>query len=124
MDFIKGFLNGEWMAKAKIYVNNPDKMRGLLNDVSKYVSKDGLRDVKDNIVLMYEYLRDILNGTYKDYDGLELAKIVGGLIYVVTPLDLIPDILPGGFIDDAAVIVWVYNSTMSELNRYKASRRR
>lgn len=122
MDIVKGFLNGEWMNKAKDYINNPEKMRGLLNDVMKYVSKDGLKDVKDNIVLMYEYLRDILNGTYKDYDGIELAKIVGGLIYVVTPIDLIPDFLPGGYIDDVTVIVWVYNSTKSELNRYKARR--
>jgi uncharacterized membrane protein YkvA (DUF1232 family) len=33
--------------------------------------------------------------------------IAGGLVYLVTPLDAIPDVLPAGFTDDLAVLLAV-----------------
>lgn len=122
MDIINGFLKGEWLNKAKDYINNPKKLKGLLEDVMKYLPKEGLKEVKDSVVLMYEYIRDIINGSYKDYDPVALAKIVAGLIYLVSPIDLVPDFLPLGLVDDAGVIAWVFNTTKSELERYKANR--
>lgn len=32
------------------------------------------------------------------------AIIVGALAYFISPLDVIPDYLPGGFVDDAGVV--------------------
>lgn len=39
-----------------------------------------------------------------DTPGWAKAAAVGALAYVVLPIDLIPDFLPGGFLDDAAVV--------------------
>ncbi len=122
MDVINGFLKGDWFNKAKDYINNPQKLKGLLEDVMKYLPKESLKEVKDYIVLMYEYLRDILNGSYKEYDAMALAKIVAGLIYLVSPIDIVPDFLPLGLVDDAGVIAWIFKSTKEELERYKAYR--
>lgn len=33
------------------------------------------------------------------------AMIVGGLAYLLNPLDVIPDLLPGGFFDDLGVLL-------------------
>lgn len=122
MNFIKGFKEGAWYTKAKEYINDPEKIKDLLKEIPKYLNKDSLLEVKNYIVLMYEYIRDIVNGSYKDYDGWALAQIVACMIYLVAPIDLIPDILPGGLIDDASVILWVFNNTKSELDKYKERR--
>ena len=42
-----------------------------------------------------------------------------GLIYLVTPIDLIPDFAIGGFIDDAAVIAYILKKIQTELEIYK-----
>jgi uncharacterized membrane protein YkvA (DUF1232 family) len=43
-----------------------------------------------------------------------------GLLYLVSPLDLLPDFLPGGFADDAAVIGFVVKKLRSELVAFEA----
>lgn len=62
-------------------------MQELLKNVAYYVNKEGLAKVKDKIVLMYDYVKDIITGKYTDYSMSNLAIIVAALIYVVSPLD-------------------------------------
>ena len=45
------------------------------------------------------------------------AKIVGGTLYFLSPVDLIPDFIgPMGFLDDVAVAAWIVHSLAAELN--------
>ncbi len=47
--------------------------------------------------------------------------MVGGLIYLVSPLDLIPDVLPLlGFVDDAAVLFWIVRQVRRDLDDFRA----
>ena len=49
------------------------------------------------------------------------VTIAGALAYVVLPVDVIPDFIPGvGFIDDAFVLGFVIKSLHDEIERYKA----
>jgi len=54
------------------------------------------------------FARDVIAMVYAMRDPeVPLAKkatIAAALLYFVSPLDLIPDFLPGGYLDDAAVI--------------------
>lgn len=36
----------------------------------------------------------------------ERIIIIGSLIYFISPIDIIPDLLPGGLIDDFGVLLW------------------
>ena len=58
-------------------------------------------------------------GKYKDYDVTNLIIIVAALLYVVSPIDLIPDFLPVGLTDDAAIIMWAISEMKNELDKYK-----
>ena len=58
-------------------------------------------------------------GKYKDYDVTNLVIIVAALLYVVSPIDLIPDFLPVGFADDATIIMWAISEMKNELDKYK-----
>jgi uncharacterized membrane protein YkvA (DUF1232 family) len=47
--------------------------------------------------------------------------IAGALAYVVLPIDIIPDFIPGvGFIDDIFVVGIVMKSISDEIERYKS----
>ncbi|MBQ4055490.1 MAG: DUF1232 domain-containing protein [Bacteroidaceae bacterium] len=108
------------MSKAHLYTSNPKKLKQLLPLLSMYISKKGLSKVKDKLVLMGNYLTDITKGKYKDYDGKKLLVIVGAIIYVVTPFDLLPDLIPPGLIDDLSIVAWALKEASDELERYKA----
>jgi uncharacterized membrane protein YkvA (DUF1232 family) len=41
------------------------------------------------------------------------------LIYLVNPIDIIPDFLIGGFVDDAAVIAYILKKITIEITAYK-----
>lgn len=54
---------------------------------------------------MFSLIRDYWNGNYREVPWKTIAAVVGALLYVLMPLDLIPDFIPvAGFLDDAGVI--------------------
>lgn len=119
MNYVSEFLNGKWLQQAKEYLSNSEKMQELLKNVTSYINKEGLAKVKDKIVLMYDYVKDIITGKYTDYSMSNLAIIVAALIYVVSPLDLVPDmIIALGLLDDVAIVTWAIGVVDTELTNY------
>ena len=123
MSFVTRFIKGEWLGKAKLYAFNPEKMKSLLLQLGWYLSKNGLASAKDTLVLMRDYLYDVTTGKYKEYDVKKLLVIVGAVIYVVTPIDLLPDFLPPGLIDDLSIIAWAMKEAVAELEKYNNSKK-
>ena len=119
MSFITQFMKGSWLGKAKLYAFNPRKMKDLLLQLGYYVSKNGLFEVKDTLLLIRDYLHDVSTGIYKDYEVKKLVIIVAAIIYVVTPIDLLPDFMPPGLIDDISILAWAIKQAATELSRYK-----
>ena len=120
---------------------NEEKAKEALND---YASKVGADDVKETLgkedeikklfkrvkVLakycndlceIFELLRDRVAGVYKETPWKTIAALTGALIYVVSPIDLILDFIPGiGFLDDAIVIGLAIKLALSDLKEYRA----
>lgn len=119
MNFVSRFLKGNWLGKAKIYAFNPLKLKNLLQKLGSLMSRQGLLKVKDHLVLMRDYLSDIATSKYKEYDGKKLIIIVAAIIYVVTPIDFLPDFIPPGWIDDVSIVAWAIKEASEELERYK-----
>ena len=119
MSFVSRFLKGNWLQKARVYAFNPKKMKELLLQLGKYVTKNGLSGVKENLLLMKDYLYDVTTGKYKDYDVKKLLVIIGAVIYVVTPFDFLPDFIPPGLIDDLSIVAWALKEASAELEKYK-----
>src|SRR6056297_997009 len=77
---------------------------------SKFESKGKLQRYVDDAQLLFNLLRDYANGNYKEVPFNVVAAIGGALLYVLSPIDLIPDFLPlVGYLDDAAVIAFCLN---------------
>lgn len=119
MKLSEQFLKSRWYKMAIAYARHPEKLKGLLLPLGYYLSKEGLSGVRENITLMYNYIQDIASGRYKDYNIQKLVIIIAALIYVVSPFDFFPDMIPGGLIDDASIIAWALKQTVDELKRYK-----
>ncbi len=118
-DLFHQFEQGRWFREAKDYLCDKNKVHNLLGLVAHMFRNRTLAPVLKDLILLYFYVSDIVGGRYVKYNGYKLTLIVAVLIYVVTPLDLIPDWIPGaGFFDDAALIGYIVKMTDKELNRY------
>ena len=119
MNFITQFIKGNWLGKARLYTFNPQKMKVLLFQLGLYLTKNGLSSAKETLILIRDYLHDVSTGKYKDYELKKLTIIVGAIIYVVTPVDLLPDFIPAGFVDDLSILGWAASQAVAELRKYK-----
>ncbi|MCQ2132584.1 MAG: DUF1232 domain-containing protein [Bacteroidaceae bacterium] len=105
--------------KAKEYIGDKEKTEGLLNKVTKMLSKEGLSSIVTEIKDLISYVSDVTKGRYKDYNGWALSTAIGAIIYVVSPIDVIPDFLAGlGFIDDVAIVGYAMKKLHDELQKY------
>ena len=120
MDIIDKFLHSKWLAKATKCIKPPGAMTKLGLSAGIYIKKNGLKSVSEHLTLMTNYVKDVASGRYKGYNKTHLTLIVAAILYVVSPLDIIPDFLiVAGLVDDAAIIAWAFNEMSKEFSKYK-----
>ncbi|MDI9246316.1 YkvA family protein [Marinobacter sp. CHS3-4] len=99
---------GDLLARQKAIeekVHNSGKLKRFSSDVS----------------LMFSMLQDYWKGNYREIPWKSVAAIAGALIYVLNPLDVIPDLILGfGLVDDAGVVALCLKLVESDLLRYAA----
>ncbi|MEO5895451.1 MAG: YkvA family protein, partial [Vicinamibacterales bacterium] len=78
-----------------------------------------LKEMWQSLVAMLRLLRAYASGEYRNVPAKSLVLIVAGILYFVLPIDVIPDFLVGvGFLDDAAVLAWVFNTVRTVLDDF------
>lgn len=88
--------------------------------IEKIASNGTLSKFLDDIKLYFKMLGDIFKGKYKKIPVGTIAAIVGTLLYVLSPVDLIPDFIPViGYLDDAAILAACLNFTRFDVEEYK-----
>jgi len=76
-------------------------------------------DVKQKFSVVYRLFKAYATGKYKSIPWKSLLLITAALIYFVSPIDLIPDVLLGiGLTDDFGILLMVYNSVHSEVEKF------
>jgi len=79
-----------------------------------------LQSVREDLLTLIALLRAWARGEYRDVPRKSLLVIVAGVLYFVTPIDLIPDFLVGlGFFDDVAVLTYVIGVVREEIERFR-----
>ena len=89
-----------------------------LSSLRKYMKTGGLKKVSKDLALLADYVSDIIQGHYHNYNKSSIILALAGLIYVVSPLDVCPDFLPLGFLDDITIITWAIAKIAGELSKY------
>ncbi len=79
-----------------------------------------LGEFKNKILLLFQLLKDYKNKRYTQTPWLSVAAILFVLLYILNPLDLVPDFIPFvGYIDDASVIALTYKMINSDVQNYQ-----
>lgn len=87
----------------------------------KVKSSGKLNRFSADIKLMFSMIRDYWKGNYRNVPWKSIAAIVGALLYVMNPLDFIPDLILGiGFVDDVGVVALCLKLVESDLHQYAA----
>ena len=88
--------------------------------LDKIKNASALSGLFDNIRTAYDMVSDSVTGKYKGVAKSTLALLAGGLAYLALPLDLVPDFIPvAGWVDDAAVLAWIFKRCADEFQKYK-----
>ena len=101
-----------------------DDVSGVLDNEDEILGKahnGPLEKFARKMKLLFSVVKDYVNGSYREVPWLTIAAIVGSLIYVFSPIDLIPDFIPiFGLTDDAAVIGLCLAGIAGDLAKYQA----
>lgn len=111
------------LARAEQLVRNPKEILGLLSAAERRLDRvdaGRLTPVKRDLQTLLRMMRAYGEGRYRHVSGRNLALAGLGLLYLVSPLDVLPDFLPGGFLDDAAVIGFIVKKIRTELVAFEA----
>jgi uncharacterized membrane protein YkvA (DUF1232 family) len=73
-----------------------------------------------DLPLLVRLLQAWRDGRYRGLSVRTLASLAAALVYVLSPVDLIPDFIPGiGLIDDAAVLALLLHSIAQDLAAFR-----
>lgn len=78
-----------------------------------------LRQYWEDIKTSFALLKDWYMGNYTKIPFRMVASIAGAMLYLVSPLDVVPDWVPfGGLLDDALVLAAIFALSRSDLEEY------
>jgi len=82
-------------------------------------SKVSVTTAKEKLSVFSRMASAYVSGKYRDVPWKTMMIILAAIIYFLNPLDLIPDFIPlMGLTDDFGVLVWVYNSISTEIDKF------
>jgi len=101
-EFAKAVIN------AKSYVDNPQRLQSLFEEAARQAAsmpKEPFAETWPYFQTMLRLIRAYSEAKYRDVPESTLVVIIAAIIYIVNPLDVIPDALPAlGYLDDATVL--------------------
>lgn len=121
------WLNSRAYLKAKRLVSetikSPTRLFDLVASGRAKVGADNsgrLAAIKDSIATAFRLIKAYAAGEWRDISLESFMLIVASIIYLVMPLDGIPDFLLSlGYLDDVALLAWTFRSVADDLERFR-----
>lgn len=104
----------------------PDSQHDI--DIAKVTQR--AKDIEDKLPklrhwmahgkIMLELVKDYWAGRYREVPYWVISAVALALLYVLNPVDVIPDVILGiGYLDDATVVAFCLKLIERELQKYK-----
>jgi uncharacterized membrane protein YkvA (DUF1232 family) len=110
-------------AKSELLFEEPEKSLSIIEKAVskvKLITKGKFKDVYDEFILMTDLVRAYMKREYTDISKKSILAMLGGIVYVFNPMDIIPDVIPlTGYLDDASVIAMILKQLGGALDKYK-----
>jgi uncharacterized membrane protein YkvA (DUF1232 family) len=116
---------GKYEGRATRILNDKSKLSALLDAATEKIihtisDNQRLSDGISKIKLILRMVKAYASGSYREVPWKALLSFVGGLIYFITPTDLIPDFIPVvGMLDDITVILWLFRSFSDNIRDFE-----
>ena len=110
------------MTNARSYAKDPERLRQLFKEAVKMaptIPRERFKDLWAYFLAMLRLIRAYSRREYRNVPLQSLVMIIGAIIYILNPFDLIPDWIAGlGFADDAVVLAFAVRQTRQTLDDF------
>lgn len=111
-----------YLEKAKVIAGEDSKLKALLEKAALKVqsvkNNSKLNQAIEPIKIFKRMITAHRAGSYK-LSSKTMGFLVLGILYFITPMDIIPDFLPLiGFADDVSVLIAIFNLLKNEVQDF------
>lgn len=114
------------LAKAARLAGKPGRITLLVTRLTGKLTqidwkKVSVSTAKEKLSVFSRIASAYASGRYRNISWKSMLIVLGAIIYFLNPIDLIPDMIPVlGFTDDFSVLLWVYSTMSSEVDKFLA----
>jgi uncharacterized membrane protein YkvA (DUF1232 family) len=111
--------------RATKLLGKPFKVITILNETAEKLADENSKDNKFKQLFevgltLVRLVRSYINGEYRQIQPATIISGLAVLLYVISPIDLVPDFIPVlGFLDDLSLISWFVGKFQVEITRYR-----
>lgn len=111
--------------RASKLLGKPFKVITVLNEAADKLADETSKDNKfkqlfGTALTLVRLVRSYITGDYRHIETSTIVSALGVLLYVVSPIDLVPDFIPVlGFLDDLSLVSWFIGKFHGELIRFR-----
>ena len=107
---------------AQDLADNPSRLRAVIRRAQAQLREDRSRlgSLRADVPRLTRMASAIARGDYRRVPWKSVFLLAAGLVYFITPVDLIPDFILGtGFLDDAVIVAYVLKAIRDDLARFE-----
>ena len=111
--------------RATKLLGRPFKIVTVLNETANKLANEESKDNKfkqlfEAAFTLVRLVRNYISGEYREIKSSTIISGLAVLLYVLSPIDLVPDFIPVvGFLDDLSLVSWFVGKFQDEIVRFR-----
>ena len=114
-----------FISRATKLLGRPFKIITILNETADKLADENSKDNKfkqlfEVALTLVRLVRSYASGEYREIQSSTIISGLAVLLYVLSPIDLVPDFIPVvGFLDDLSLVSWFIGKFQGELINFR-----
>ena len=111
----------KYKEKAMEFLDDDEKLEQLLENLEEKLKLiPGVGEKLADVPALISMLRAYMNKTYREVPAGTVLSIIATLLYVLSPLDIVPDGIPVlGIADDILLVDYVMDKIHDDVEKYR-----